>query len=290
MQQQQYFGANHYPIISVGVDWITATAHSIDGVISFLDIACEVIKTAGDEGFNAESQVRQGFRGVSVPHFFYGRREGEAMIQAGTSLAHHLTGRVAAAAMNISRLDLQVTIDTSRDHLPLSVHAFKTLERLEKTIGRPRGYTLTTTRPAGDTLTLNKRVSDEFGRLYDKGVESKTAPAHSLYRYEVEFKRERAIQRAHQLVKGGLIETDIIGQVWDWWATRGVEPFYPRGGVTEASAWSVDGPERNTLSWFERSVSVTVARAVKRHGLKATIEALGLSSLVRPHSETQEDF
>jgi hypothetical protein len=44
----------------------------------------------------------------------------------------------------------------------------------------------------GDTLNLGSRSSQVFGRWYDKGLESSTAPLGEVVRLEVEFKKERA--------------------------------------------------------------------------------------------------
>jgi hypothetical protein len=43
--------------------------------------------------------------------------------------------------------------------------------------------------------------------------------------------------------------------------------------------------ERNVLSWFEDSLSVTVGRAIKDYGVERTLKALGLQRFLPSNSE-----
>lgn len=287
MKQERHFGLDHYPIVSAGIDWLTATTTGLDGLIEFRDIGFEMFAVAKEAGDEVMQQTRQGFSGWSCPHFFYGKSAGASMIQVSSGLAHLLTGRVATAASNVSRLDLQVTLDTSRDTPDLCLHGFKTLEHVKQVTGRPGGYSLTQKRPVGDMLTVNQRISDQYGRLYDKASESKVGPPRTMFRYEVEYKRKRAMHVLSSLEFGKQIEPAIAGLVWDWFASRGLEPYYPYTVGSEASGTIFPRTDTNVLHWFETSVSVTVGRSIRRHGLTATLDALGISPLVSINATTQ---
>lgn len=271
----------HTPIQS-GVDWITATARSGSPSLEFERLADDYLNNKRDAGGDVHQASRLGYRGHETEHFYFGRRTEDSVLIVSSHEATRLAKPIIDIATNVSRLDLQVTVWTHGEQCNLAVENYRKLVASRRQAHRPGQISLTTVYPEGDTLNVNKRTSDAFGRLYDKASEAQAAPQHTLWRYEVEFKRRAAMAESAAYAASGSLPSYARNRVHSWWEAKGVIPSF------RPDDWSLDEKalleetRRDVLTWFEKSVSVTVARAVKRWGLEATIQALGLAALVQP--------
>jgi hypothetical protein len=136
--------------------------------------------------------------------------------------------------------------------------------------------------PQGQTFYLNSRSSDNFARIYDKGAESKLAPAGLVWRYEVEFKRHVAKREAIALAPEEQLSTYVSNRVHRWMTVRGVQPTWPVLSTYADIDQAPIGATRDVLTWFEKSLRVTIAKAIKRHGLTTVLKSLGLQDHVTP--------
>lgn len=271
-----------YPVISSGPDWITATAKRGSKFVSMCDLGHEVLWQRKDAGRATSSASRMGFQGWSCDGFFYGVRDDLAICIASGPNTPTLVKPIIEVADNVSRLDLQVTVFAGAEQPNLAIEGYRRLTRQRTEAHRPGMVTLITSDPKGQTLNVNKRTSDSFGRLYDKASESDLGPPRSIWRAETEFKRSYAMDHALALRSAASISSHTRTQVHRWWSRKGVDmPFAPDWSQLDVEL-SIKDKNRDVLSWFERSVSITVARAVKLHGLSVTVAALGLSALVAP--------
>jgi hypothetical protein len=143
-----------------------------------------------------------------------------------------------------------------------------------------KNVTLITSQPEGETVNIGKRSSDLYARLYDKATEAGLGEARSVWRYEVELKRRPAGLAAAHLRGDPTAEAVALSIVHDHFSARGVAPVFPRSLTFCPQKPTLTGVNRNILTWFEESLSITVARAVERHGLARVLEALGLASQV----------
>lgn len=118
----------------------------------------------------------------------------------------------------------------------------------------------------GDTLYVGSRHSQQFGRLYDKGVESGTAPPGYFWRAEVEYKKPLAGLMATELKE----ETSqnrvpaIRDTVLHWFTDRGIEVPENVAGKTNISV-SVEAritTADKKLAWLRTQVGPTVRQLV----------------------------
>lgn len=277
----------HTPI-QCGVDWLTATAKAGAASLDMERLADQYLEEKRDVGGDVRPASRLSYHGYQTDHFFFGRRTEDSMIVASSHEAERLAPSIIDVATNVSRLDLQVTVWTHGEQRNLAVENYRKLVASRRAAHRPGQISLTTSYPDGDTLNVNKRSSDTYGRLYDKSAEAKVAPPHTLWRYEVEYKRRAAMAVAAGYSHATSRPDFTRNRVHSFWLSKGVEPsFLPAEGV-RLEPRLTEPPNRDLLTWFERSLSITVARAIKRHGLKATIEALGLAALVAPHPNMED--
>lgn len=236
-------------------------------------------RAAGRDVKPAALRDYRGFRGDGC---FVGDRPGERIIVISGAACAPNFASIAPYARNVSRLDLQVTVWTHGETPHLGEEGLRTLDHAPRTRGRPRSYGMHLRRPRGETLEINSRAGDHFARLYDWASAHKAGEPRTLWRYEVELKRRVAARAAGAYLSSGCDSTHAAHYVHRWFETRGLKPTWD---IAEGLPSGVPEPARetkDTLDWLERSVSVTIARQVKRHGLQRVLEALHLDSLVSP--------
>lgn len=279
-----------YECLEAAPDWITATAVKGGPSLAFEVIAEREFANEKAAGRDVTSGSRMGYRGFAASGLYFGRRHEDCLLIASGPRCAPLAQEITNAATNVSRLDLQITLATPLDCPHLALNGFNYLKKQRKQNHRPGHLTLIYGYPDGESLYLNKRSSDAYGRCYDKATESKLGPPRSIWRYEVEFKRKLAYQRALALSGSESPSSFCYTQVSRWWSMKGLElPAMtgPRGNYQQLVT-----PDHmtNMLVWFEDCLSITVGRSIKKHGLVQTIRALGLSKLVQPIADSNKEL
>lgn len=285
MEKSTHADSGLYTPISAGADWMTATACGEGHALDFDRIAYEVFDEEKRAGREVSSALRFGFEGRKARGFFHGRREHDGLIVLSGPRTPTLLPSVLRASTNVSRLDVQVTVWTHGEQPNLAVQGWHSLARHPNKRGRQGKATLIQSRPTGDTLNVNTRSSDRFGRLYDKATEAKLGAPQTLWRYEVEFKRGQASRHALALRSCDDPEAVAIQVVHDFFQSKGVSPSFAKSSRLPFGLPALDTPARDILRWYEDSVSVSVARSINRYGLARTLEALGLSFLMPERKE-----
>jgi hypothetical protein len=271
-----------HEILSSGVDWITATAQKGSTRWNLQEYADNQRRRLMDAGEPIKNAYRLGYYGWQCEGFFHGNREGGSIVVASGAVAHNVFRAVAGIADHISRLDVQTTVAFPHDRPHLGVQAYSALQSGLQSKVRLKNVTLITSQPQGETVNLGKRSSDQYARLYDKATEARLGEARSVWRYEVEYKRRHAGAIAARLRGDRPAEMVALSVVHDHFSARGVSPvFTPDPTFCPQKPVSAD-VSRNTLTWFEQSLSITVRRAINRYGLERVLEALGLASQVEP--------
>jgi hypothetical protein len=269
-----------HTIESAGVDWITATAQKGSTRWEMETFARSERERLMDSGESIKQGYRLGYYGWQAEHFFHGQREGGSIIVASGAVAHSIHKSVANVADNISRLDLQVTVSTPIDRPNLAAQAHEVIRSGSPAKVRMKNVSYTNTSPQGDTCNIGKRSSDSYGRLYDKAAESGQGAARSRWRYEIELKRNLANSAASTLRRFDSSQAVALSLVHRWFDTRGVAPIFPPAEFSCPHEPSPSNSKHDVLLWFETSLSVTVAKAVKAHGLRRVLEALCLLNQV----------
>jgi hypothetical protein len=274
-----------YPIVSSGVDWLSIRTKEFDIANAYDALAFEVFQAAKESGEKIENAVRVGFAGRAASGIFLGHKESTSLLTLSSEVARKYAPVALKLGGSVARIDLQVTIDTKRDRPNLASRSYFQAKVVPSKGGRPRELKLTQTHPAGDTLNVNKRTSDHYGRVYDFASAHQAGDKHSLWRYEVEFKRGVAKNIAATLDSSDDHKAIAESLVYQWYRERlPTIPFTPRRLLCAHNMVS-ERKERNVLGWFEDSLSVTVARAIKDYGLSRTLKALGLERFLPINSE-----
>jgi hypothetical protein len=269
-----------HSIVSAGVDWLTATASKGSSRVDLQTYSDNQRRRFMDSDESIKTGYRLGFFGWQAEGFFYGTREGCSIVVASGAQAHNVFRAVAGIADNISRLDLQVTVATPEERPRLGLQAFKAIESGAPARRKVKNVTLIDTHPSGETCSIGKRRSDQYGRIYDKATEAQMGEARSVWRYEVELKRTSALATATALRGCQAVEADALGFVHNWFDARGVPPIFTPDLLFCPQKPARTVSDRDLLTWFEKTLSITIGRAIRRYGIERTLEALGLQNQV----------
>lgn len=170
-----------------------------------------------------------GYDGWSCASVRWGDRETDSILMLSGEAAS-LNWPIALSWFdNCSRLDLAVTVTLLEPRKHVARDAYELLNPPDSKVTAPRKMTFIENNEGGETFYIGSRLSDQFGRLYDKGIqmgENTDCPAGLIWRYEVEFKAYRAKRVATQLIETVQIEENYHGNlgetVYKWFLSRGV--------------------------------------------------------------------
>jgi hypothetical protein len=265
-----------YPLFSAGVDWITCTAVTGAGVRR-LD--------AWWAGFVKDQRAAEGtlsaarslnYVGYRMDHAFFGLSDQGCMVQCGGPVAAYAAKHLIAISEKITRLDLQATVFCEHAAFDLVESHWQELERNRRVEGRPFAYERRVARPTGDMLTINRRVSDVYFRLYDKGAQMQSLPKHRLWRYEGEFKRRAAERWSRTLMLDGSESRVATTAVLSILRAKNLEARIRLDKGRLADEAELPDVTRDVRRWFRDSLRVTLASAVKQYGRDAIAADLNL--------------
>lgn len=274
-----------HSIETAGVDWITATANKGSTRWDMQTFADNQRRRFMDANEPIKQGYRLGYHGWQAGGFFHGQREGGSIIVASGATAHNVFRSVVEVSDHLSRIDLQVTVATPEDKPHLARQAYACLKGGPPSNVKVKNVTLIDSHPQGETCNVGKRKSDTCGRIYDKASESGCDVPLSLWRYEVEFKRNPANSIAARLRSDRPVEAVACGLVHSWFTARGVVPLFTSAPLLCPHKPVVTPAGHDVLTWFEQSLSVTVAKAIGRYGVARTFEALRLSHYLPENQE-----
>jgi len=280
-------------VLETGVDYLTLTNTSEWGAQDVID---EIQHMFGDE--STPKVVKWGgYKGFQHEKIRAGKRARDGRIDSICTF----TGGNANSAVNAvgdlllqarcTRVDLQATIeltapdkDLVRRHYDLmkSSKGYKT-----SMVGR-RAITLYDSE-TGATLYVGKRSSrGALVRMYDKSVGfGFSAGSGSVWRFEVEFKREKAPDvLAKVLARGQAAELGLVS-VLNQAMTEYTGVILPLGdGYIRAES---EAMKPDTLAWLRMCVRPVVTRLCSEGRHDEVINALGLEWVSTPDAKMLRD-
>lgn len=207
--------------IHFGVDWITVTARDGEKARNLWELGQRLMLSVVTDGNWRRPWSFAGFNGEATQGIQCGERESEAIVRLSSESAKQYWQEVYDYADNCSRIDIQCTVRYPFEVGPTLRRHFEGATRFSKKQTRPSTLSVLSTNNGPSTVYFNKRVSDRFGRIYDKGAESGLQAFRDSVRYEVEFKGKKANAMAKALHR--VPENDIIA------ALHAVQYFVEKG-------------------------------------------------------------
>lgn len=269
------------PTISdAGVDWITCTQAGRTSGNSLRDVAEAIVEEEAKRGNDKLSSKLQGYHGKRAGGATFGVRYDGYICQLRGETARDHWQRLMPHASNVSRLDVQATFRFETPQKDLMRRAFNRARLAKMKPGRRPGFRLTWDTKRGQTLNFGSRSSAIFGRMYDKGRESKSELADLLVRQEVEYKSEPAISAANRLYKSPDVRLLAAGLACGEFRDRGIITHPMLNGEVENARVATRSDDARRLRYIRDSLSKTVEKVLRSFTLDEVIDALGLGDLV----------
>lgn len=270
------FVERHETPLSAGIDWLTCSKDEVRPGDAWDELATSLLHGSLEDDEKIRLATWMGYAGLKSSTMFYGWMARRAVVWMSGPHSPAHTCKLIQIASNVSRIDLQLTVKHEPADPRLGSINYRRAASYEGRPGvRPIVSEIHDTRHS-HTVAIGSRISDQYGRHYDKGIESKTAAAGEVWRYEVEYKRSMAKKIAEQISLCDKV-VDVAGRaVWKWWASRGILPAArePKGCLIDIRHPARTEP--SYLEYFESKVARSVRRATAQHGVRPVLRALGL--------------
>lgn len=251
-------------ITNASVDWVTMTT-SEDKVGYIWYGLYTKYRAQKQRQADIEKPFSNGYyTGLKIASMQWGYEKhlGYILIISGGD-AEKLWQHLKPSDARVTRLDLCVDfVKPDVSYLAKDLYEGTTAERKRE---QPK-LSLYLGPDGGDTLYLGSRHSQQFGRLYDKGVESSTAAPGRYWRAEVEYKKPLSGLMATELAEESSDERvgAISDTVINWFLDRGIrlmEDWESRPGMTISVEQRVTTADRK-LAWLKSQVSPTVRQLI----------------------------
>jgi DNA relaxase NicK len=284
--------------IFAGVDYLRLTAQDHAPFSNWHGLLLSEMLAEERAGRKRHNRWLLGYYGTVGQHFFIGKSEAGCMVQVSGAMADTLFRPLSHAGGRASRVDLQVSrfVEESPDEY---LHrAFVYAEAHVKKVGSPPTVLLTDSNSGARMLTIGSRTSELYGRVYDKGQESKQDSWMGYIRWEVEVKGKQAAD-LHRWLLGDVTRVHTVLPVvrnffssrgvpvdWDGWTDVAIPPPARRTRTDETKcAWLSTQVAPTIRELVAKGKALDVARALLQTTAEdATIEALALALAQDDHS------
>lgn len=262
----------------VGIDWITCSAEEGRRADLLREYGIELMMRHASEGNKVGPWKRGVYVGGGTKHVGVGEWRGRALVEVTGRLADDEWPELVALADKVSRIDVQVSVRQQPYDKMLAIRQWaKSLSRATAEGKRP-DYDLYARRGQGSTLYIGEGASRYRARLYERWYKEQIDENKDVWRYEVQARRERAVQTASLAAASGEPTRWMAGFVHQHFARRGVAPIYDAGDVSRPE--SLPQPQTDddrSVKWLARSVAPVIRRLSAHGDMSRWQVALGIA-------------
>jgi hypothetical protein len=250
-------------LANAGVDYITATSASTSTQVLLRGIGHEELGRARRNGNQVKPWGANGYRGHRGGHVSLGDGDAGTILRLSGGRSADLGAEICRSDANITRIDLQATARFNRDVAALARHHAQELARHQRNGGIKRHMRLESTNGRGNTLYVGSRVSNFYGRVYDKYRESGDEQYRRCWRYEVECKGDGA-QAARKAINASTdVPATSAAVVSDWFRDRGCDVRYRPELAAKLAPIGASHSDLDTwLTWLLQGVRPVVQRCL----------------------------
>ena len=264
-------------IIEAGIDWLTCTCTEPAQRRDMQALAATLLHDEREQGNNIEPWNCLGFVGLHAGGIGFGDIDEMSLMRLSGPTAYRHWRSACQLATNVSRLDVQVTVRSAIEPQErVMQHHAQAIDHVAKLKRKPAvDLRLSNVRPP--TLYLNQRQSTRFGRVYDKGGESKLDHYLGCVRYECQFNGKSGLYASRFVAAETSEHTAAEQMITGFFSERGLDLGWAR-----VEPHSLVNPRRRSdasrrLAWLRNQVAPCVKDLIERNMLSETFEALGLS-------------
>ena len=264
-------------LVSLGVDFITCTCTESAQRVLLQRSAERALLEQRERGNELVTWRGQGYHGWRCGSVITGERADSTFAQASGADTADLWEEFGSYASNVTRIDLQGTIELEADWPEMLGQLLQTARGHRPERGRPCRIDGFDGGDGGFTVYAGAPSSDTRVRVYDKGIESRSAPPGRTFRVEVQHRRGRAraaYDRLRQAPDRAAVCSGIVaGELANRTGTRLI-----RAGASTLIRDTPRAPDvSRKLAWLAAQVAPTVQWLTERGEREAAIAALGLA-------------
>lgn len=269
-----------------GIDWVTFIAAGKDDA-QHLERVAYGIKDDHVDVTAKRSEFRlKSYKGEQWPGVKIGRSGAKCLVQLSGATADASWIRLASCGGRVSRLDVQTTVSLSTSQ---PAYGMRFLRRAATTPSLPprsqpkvgksrdnRGLFLG---------TVGHRTDPRYGRVYDKGVEQRSALPGHIWRVEIEAKGTLSPRLWTDLLKAQDVRRWCLDTCAGQWRSSGL--CWPLGKRSTSSG-HIEAPrpdpgdDESKRAWLKSSVAPVVSRLLNKYSAQEVAGMLGLT-LLPPH-------
>lgn len=218
-----------------------------------------------------------GFEGMKCGQVQCGTRGVETIVRLTGEYAAPNWRRFYQLADNVSRLDMQVTVDSHLKASTVVAKHYGQAARARRKNGRfPKVWECRDSDgPA--TLYFGKRVSELFARVYDKYSQAGEGWPRGAVRYELQCNGQQAMLNAKKVYGASSESLAINGRVHSYFATHGLRSLWTYEGVDNYSCPRRRSDLDQRLLWLSTAVAPSVRLLMDAGRAEEMLRALGLT-------------
>lgn len=285
MEKRRPLYARSAHVTDAGCDWITCTGTADLDTGQLLDLAELIQDHQHDRGFVPAPWRWNGYLGYHGEGYQWGRRPDGTILRLSGEVAQIWWGLAFRRCNNVTRLDLQVTVEGVEPGIDVALIARTQVDERSRMVGRPFRWSHVQTNAHGSTLYLGSRASERFYRLYDKGAEEIGQHLSGQWRYECEFKQSTAVAACQVMSAMADPPLGMLNAVHEEFSVRGVKPLFERDSEPPEITPQIPlASDERTIAWLESHVRGPINK-LRLHDREATVyRALNLPALGEPPS------
>jgi hypothetical protein len=277
--KSQNGGVPTHAVLAAGVDWLTCTAAEPARAELLKAVGWATVYGEAEAGNDLRPWSWKGYDGITSGGASVGARmDGTIVRLSSECAAEHWMGAVQLAN-HVSRLDLAVTVRMESAANPAKeAYELARIHLSERRGRRVQKASHIETWSEGETAYLGSRQSARFGRLYNKGLESKEERYRDCWRWEVEYKGDTATAIAGEMAQCGDSSEPTLAYVWDTFSKWGVPPVWGKHAeVPMGTLGRTATDDDRRLIWLYTQVRPAIDRLIRRGKRAAVLDALGLT-------------
>lgn len=272
-------------VLSCGVDYLTVTAKpGTDEEKYLMSVFEEWYPLMIALGHGQKGHKVMQYLGTKYGPLFYGTSTQGAMMRVSGGDASDMMDHFIKRGQlpHFTRIDVQVTVQFDKaevNHAEMQAAQAKARQLSNPRKGAQPKVRCEKTFGDGDTLYIGKRTSETFCRCYDKGAETGDYPVGLVWRYEVEWKGDKADEAAAYVSHCRNEVQALQDLVSSTYEQRQVS--VPFEAVTAPSIVSMRKERTDVdkkLEWLRRSVAPALAEVVKAGRISDLKSALGFDT------------
>lgn len=279
-------GASGIARIEAGIDWVTLIADTRREADELATVLDELARLEAAAGAPIKPFRFMGYEGQMCGGARLGFKGQSAVAQLSGELCNASWSRLPSTSGRVTRLDVQTTVELSKSRTEFARSSLRTSPEGRRRFQQSPPRIAYSSDTSGLAIgTVGSRTSYRYARVYDKGVEKRTAPPGKLWRIELETKQHLAPELWRTLRQTEDVPAWCLSTCESHWKSWGLRWPLPASSDLPAPTTAPrrePAPAHTLAAWLGSSVAPVIPRVLTMYTVAELLEILGISHLAAP--------